>query len=276
MLTGANSGIGLSTCKLLSDNGYYIFAGVRDDRGFDFLTSQNIKNIEPVRLNLTDPEQITNAVKVIEKHCNGEKNFYAIINNAASALGGPIELMNRHTIKNSFDVNVFGIIELIQHLLPILRKDKGRIINISSTNAVVSLPYLGIYSATKFALDAISDSLRLELKKWGIPVSVIYPDVVKTPIFEKTIPLTYIEIETNDPEKQELYRNEFDNFVKVINKMVSKGVEPEVIANCILKCLQSPKPRISYIPEKNGKMTFLFKRLLSKKMLDKILIKQLK
>ena len=276
LLTGANSGIGLATCKLLSEKGYYVFAGVKDDRGYESLTNQNIQDIEPLRLDLTDSKQITDAVKLIEEKCIGEKKFYAIINNAAFALGGPIELMDSHIIKSSFDVNVFGIIELIQQLLPILRKDKARIINISSTNAVVSLPYLGIYSATKFALDAISDSLRLELKKWEIPVSVIYPDVVKTPIFEKSIPLSYNKIETNDPEKQELYKNEFDSFVKVINKMVSKGVEPEVIAKCVLECLQSKKPKISYIPEKNGKMTFLLKRLSSKKMLDKILIKQLK
>ena len=275
LLTGANSGIGLSTCKLLSEQGYYIFAGVRDNNGFEFLTSQNIQNVQPVRLDLTDPQQIADVAKRIEEHCSDENKFFAIINNAAFALGGPIELMDSHIIKNSFDVNVFGIIELIKQLLSILRKDKGRIINVSSTNAIVSLPYLGIYSATKFALEAISDSLRLELKKWNIPVSVIYPDVVKTPIFDKSIPLSYQKIESNDSEKQKLYKNEFDNFVKAINKMVSKGVEPEVIAKCILECLQSKKPKISYIPEKNGKITFLLKRLASKKMLDKILINQL-
>ncbi|MBN2612483.1 MAG: SDR family NAD(P)-dependent oxidoreductase [Bacteroidales bacterium] len=275
MLTGANSGIGFATCKLLADNGFYVFAGVKDQQGLDYLKEQKIENVEPVLLNLTNKQHLKVVVDKIEGYCKPPVKFHAIINNAGFAAGGPLELTGTDLIHQSFEINVFSPLELIKRLLPILRRDKGRIVNISSTNAIISFPYMGIYSATKFALEAISDALRLEIKKWGIPVSVIYPDVVKTPIFDKSIPLSYSSFETHTAQEKQLYRNEFDRFVNTIRKMVKKGVEPEVIAASILKCINAPKPKISYIPEKNGVVSFALKKLLSKKMLDKLLLKQL-
>ena len=276
LLTGANSGIGFATCKLLTQNGYFVFAGAKDNNGFKFLTDQKLNNIEPVLLDLTNKEHLTNVVKKIIAYCKDSNKFYALINNAAFATGSPIELTDIETIKYSFEVNLFGVIELINGLLPIIRKDQGRIINISSTNAILSFPYLGIYSATKYALEAVSDSLRMELSRWNIPVCNIYPDVVKTPIFDKSIPLSYKRIELYNQEKQDLYRKEYDAFIKVIYKLVSKGVEPDVIAKCILKCLNSKKPKISYFPEANGKITLILKKICSKKVLDRFLLKQLK
>jgi short-subunit dehydrogenase len=275
LLTGSNSGIGLATCKLLSENGYFIYAGVRTNEAYNFIKEQNLANVEPVLLDLTKTEQIKEATEKIKNACNSNGKFYALINNAAFALGGPIELADIDSVKHTFEVNLFGIIELIKNMLPIIRKDVGRIINVSSTNAIISFPFLSIYSATKFALEAITDSLRLELNKWGIKVSTIYPDVVKTPIFDKSIPVSFEHFKSNDPEKQDLYKSEFDSFIKTINKMVSKGVEPEVIAKSILKCLNARKPKISYIPEKNGKLSLVLKKFLSKKSLDKFLLKEL-
>lgn len=275
LLTGANSGIGFATLNLLVQNGYYVFAGAKDNNGIEFLNNRKQESVEPVLLDITNKEHIKNIVNKIQSVSNSGGKFYALINNAALAYGCPVEMTDAGMLRQMFEVNLFGVIELINSLLPIIRRDKGRIVNVSSTNAIISFPYLGIYSATKFALDAVTDALRLEMKEWCIPVSIIYPDVVKTPIFDKSIPFSYQRFESFDVNKQELYRSKFDVFVKAINKMVSKGVEPEVIAKCILKCLNSNRPKPSYVPENNGKLSFVLRRTLSKKMMDKVLLKLL-
>jgi len=275
LLTGANSGIGLATCKMLSQSGYYVFAGAKDDNGIKLLSDQNIKNVEPVLLNLQNNEHFTKVLDTIESYCKSKGTFHALINNAAFAIGSPIELTDIEGIKQSFQVNVFGLIELTKTLLPISRKYQSRIVNISSTNAFISSPYLGIYSATKFALEGINDALRIELLKWGIKVITIYPDVVKTPIFDKAIPISFNRFELHDIEQQKLYKTEFDMFNKLVRELESKGVEPEVIAKCILKSLTAINPQKSYYPEKNAKIKLFLKNILSKNMLDKILIKEL-
>lgn len=186
VVSGASTGIGAATAQQLASKGFHVLAGVRTSRDADLVRTHGV---EPVMLDITIPEHIENlAARVADDR---EQRFLrALVNNAGIEINAPVEVLPLDLWRSQFEVNLFGHIAAIQALLPALRKSRGRIVNISSVGGEAALPIYGAYAATKFALEAASDSLRREVAAQGIQVVIVQAGGVKTVMAERSGPLS--------------------------------------------------------------------------------------
>ena len=186
LITGASSGIGMTTAKMLLNDGYNVYCAAR--------RTELMKELEalgghPLYLDLTDDSSIKNCVDTILK---AEGHIDVLVNNAGYATGGSLEDTPMANARCQFEVNVFGLIRITQLCLPSMREQKsGRIVNISSMAGLFSSPFLGWYHAAKYSVEALSDSLRNEVKAFGIKVAIIEPGLIKTKLWE-CFPVRYL------------------------------------------------------------------------------------
>jgi short-subunit dehydrogenase len=272
IISGTSSGIGKACVKSLDERGFKIFAAVRNIKDYKKIKSETSKNIIPLLLDLGDEKTIRSAYSVVSENV-GESGLYGLVNNAAIAIGGPMEFMPLKDIRRQFEINLFGQIAMIQTFLPLLRKGGGRIINISSTNGWISFPFMGIYCATKYALEAISDALRLELQKWSIPVSVINPNKIISPIWEKSIEITNRLFNGLPGDARSYYDTVLSGVIKTIRKTADTALSPDIIVEAVYHALTAKRPKTSYLPSFETKILFLISRILPKKILN-IMIKK--
>ena len=174
-----------------------VFAGVRNLAAGDALQAKAGKAIIPVQLDVTDGESITKAADLVARHV-GEAGLSGLVNNAGIAIGSPLELIPLQQLRRQLEVNVVGQIAVTQAVLPFLRQAHGRIVNMGSIAGRGTIPMMGPYSASKHALEALTDALRLELYPWGIEVSIIEPGAVATPIWDKSMQIS-LDVESEMP-----------------------------------------------------------------------------
>ena len=172
IITGASSGIGEACALRLDRRGFHVFAGVRRISDGELLQQKTSDRLVPVLLDVTSQESIASAKELISAQIH-PAGLFGLFNNAGIPLGGALEALDLDDFRSQMEVNLIGAIAMTQAFLPLLRKGNGRIINMSSISGLIALPFVGPYAATKFALEAISDSLRVELKPWGISVSLV-------------------------------------------------------------------------------------------------------
>jgi NAD(P)-dependent dehydrogenase (short-subunit alcohol dehydrogenase family) len=173
LVTGASRGIGNSIATHLAATGWDVFAGVRSEEDAAKVKTAS-QRITPVILDVTNPDHLAALDDLLPERLD------AVVNNAAVAAGGPMEAVTPTELRRLLEVNVVGQLAVTQAVLPRLRRSRGRIVFISSVNGKVSFPLLGAYSASKFALEAAADALRMELKSWDIAVVVVEPAQTKT------------------------------------------------------------------------------------------------
>ncbi|RYZ99024.1 MAG: SDR family NAD(P)-dependent oxidoreductase, partial [Proteobacteria bacterium] len=165
IITGASSGIGKDSIRALRANGMGVIACVRNPADIPVKAEQGLQYL---RLDITNPELIRAAVAEVTRLLNGAR--VSLVNNAGSAVAGPVEGLSMERWREQFDVNLFGMIQVTQAFLPLVRKTGGRIVNVSSISGIFASPYLGAYAASKFAVEAMSDALRRELVNSGVKV----------------------------------------------------------------------------------------------------------
>src|SRR5688500_9161604 len=183
VITGASTGIGRACAIDLDGRGFRVFAGVRKDEDGERLRSER-PSIEPLRIDVTDAGEIAAARDRVGEEV-GERGLAGLVNNAGIAVPGPLEHLPLDEIRRQLEVNVLGQIAVTQAFLPLLRTARGRIVNIGSIGGRVALPLLGPYAGSKHAMEGISDSLRRELRPWGIEVSLVRPGPIATEIWER-------------------------------------------------------------------------------------------
>ena len=181
VVTGASSGIGADVAALLAHEGFLVYAGVRSDADAARVATLH-EHIKPVRLDVTDRESIDEAARTIAA---GGHVLRALVGNAGIAVAGPLEFLPVDELRRQFEINVFGALAVAQAFLPQLRASRGRLVLVGSISGRLSVPFIAPYSASKFALRALSDALRVELAPAGIAVALIEPSAVKTPIWQK-------------------------------------------------------------------------------------------
>lgn len=183
LITGASTGIGKASALYLDRLGFKVFAGIRKQTDVNNLQKESKGNLTPVILDVTKTESITAALGFIEKETGGE--LYGLVNNAGIGFGGALEATPLTEIQKLMEVNVIGLLAVTQAFIPLLRKSKGRIINIGSTLSLLASPGASVYSASKFAVRAITDSLRIELKPFDMSVILVAPGAVESALWEK-------------------------------------------------------------------------------------------
>ena len=247
MTLGAGAGIGRHAAETLANKGYTVFAGVRKQKDLDSLLAENkTSNLRPFLLDVTEKESIARAFELIETTlAETGLPFVALINNAGVLQVVPIELAEDKAVRSLMDVNFFGVLEMCREFIPLLRKHPGsRIINISSLAGIVSPPFNGIYSASKFALEAISDAMRRELEEFGIAVIVIQPGFVKTKMND-VMKGDMATIHTH-PIIVKYYAAKHLHFLKQGEEGVAVAPGPEVTSRAISEAVTSARPKTRY------------------------------
>ncbi|NGX32772.1 MAG: Fatty acyl-CoA reductase [Candidatus Anoxychlamydiales bacterium] len=238
LITGASRGIGLATAKYLANKGFRVYATVRDANSLD---TSKIKNVHFEILDVTDLQSIK---KTIHKIMIKEGSIDVLINNAGFALGGSLENLSMEDIQEQMDVNLFGAIRMCQEVLPHMRRQKsGHIINISSEQGVYGLPYGSMYSASKAALEAMSEALSIELLPWRIDVSIVEPGPVST---DFSLKMGTREIE-NDPYKKICdYMESSHKQKNDREKLESHYQSAEDIAKFLCDVIDAQEPQLRY------------------------------
>lgn len=272
VITGASSGIG-ETCALYLDKlGFRVFAGVRRQEDADKLKANASNRLTPIILDVTDAESIKAAAQTVDK-ATAQTGIIGLINNAGIGGGGPLEFLALDKIRSTFEVNVFGTIAVTQAFLPHLRKRKGRIINISSIAGLVTTPFTGSYSASKFALESFSNALRLELAPWNMKVSVVEPGSIATPMWNKGEEIREQLLVDLPAEAIELYGTMFENHKKIFAKASEGAESPQAVVDVILEALTSPQPQTRYLVGKDAKLMATVGKRLSDQRRDQVISK---
>jgi len=184
-----------------------------------------------------------------------------LINNAGIVVAGPLELVPIHQIRRQLEVNVIGHIAVTQALLPLVRIAKGRIINISSDNGALAPPYLGPYAASKHALEAMTDSLRLELRRWGIGVSLIEPGMVSTPIWNKSGAAAEAMAKATPPEAMGLYQADLEATRAAMQQLKTRTIPADRVVKEILRALTDRRPKARYFVTFEARLCFTALRI---------------
>lgn len=242
LITGCSSGIGLSTAEMLRSNGWKVFPTARKP---DDLDSLKLAGFDAVKLDVTSSESIKTALDRVMVKNDGKLG--AVVNNAGFGMPGAIQDLSRDAMRQQFEVNVFGLQELTNGLVPVFREQEfGRIVNISSVVGRISLPFMGIYSASKFALEAISDAQRVELSLDPISVSLIEPGPIRTRFSTNCAGEGEDKLDVGTSKFGSAYKQYFE---KRRNGGMSEDrfrLPPEAVAKKIMHALESPKPKIRY------------------------------
>jgi NAD(P)-dependent dehydrogenase (short-subunit alcohol dehydrogenase family) len=276
LITGASTGIGRATALRLGGAGWTVLAGVRAPAAGESLLGEAPAGarIIPLSLEVTDPAQVAQAAaRVAELAREGGSSagggLDALVNNAGIGLGGPLELIAPEDLLRQFEVNVFAQVAVTQAMLPALRRAQGRIVFTSSIGGRVATPFTAPYAASKHALEAIADALRIELRSSHVQVALIEPGSVATPIWEKgraEVQRTSIPVEL-----QEQYGHVQAAMGKVVEDTARRGVPAEQVAQTIERALTQRRMRARYLVGRDAKAMLALKRLLPDLVFDRVL-----
>jgi NAD(P)-dependent dehydrogenase (short-subunit alcohol dehydrogenase family) len=272
LVTGASSGIGESACRVLITHGYEVISGVRSQADADRLSQQLGASVHPVFMDVIDAD-VMNKARTRAAEIIGDGELVAIINNAGIAISGTVLHVPLSEWRKQFEVNVMGVILTTQLFFPLLIKyvSQGdphprRIINISSVSGLFASPFLGPYSASKFALEALSDSLRRELYMYDVQVVLIEPGNILTPMWEKA----KSSVPHLGPEYQAI-RDLKDRFIE---QNVAHSISVQAVDAIILKTVRDRKVRPRYLVRK-GKWGFRLIQMLPASWVDRMVRKKL-
>lgn len=274
VVTGASTGIGEASAKLLLDKGFRVFGSVRKQADADRLRSQFGANFTPLSFDVTDEAAVLAAAREVRSSLNGE-TLAGLVNNAGVAVAGPVLELPADEFRRQMDVNVIGPIIATQAFGPLLGSDpslkgpKGRIVMISSVAGKNGNPLSSAYAASKHALEGLSESLRRELMLFGIDVIIVAPGPVKTPIWSKGQQAVDTSRYTNSPYIPALQK--VRDFMQHLNSI---GLPPERIAEVVVEALTSPRPKVRYQIAPDP-MRHLMMAYLPKRMVDRIIAKRL-
>jgi NAD(P)-dependent dehydrogenase (short-subunit alcohol dehydrogenase family) len=275
VITGASTGIGAGCAIGCAQQGMTVFAGVRDLRAGEALQAKEGAAIIPLQLDVTDDESIKRAADTVRQRVGGA-GLAGLINNAGIAIGSPLEVIPLSQLRKQLEVNVIGQIAVTQAFLPFLRQAQGRIVNMGSIAGRGTIPMMGPYSASKFAMEALTDALRLELYPWGIHVSIIEPGAIATPIWDKSLN-TALDVEKDMPAGAKLlYEKAARQVREAVQEAAQRAIPVDAVVQAVLHALTSPRPKTRYLVGTDAKLRAFMSKWLPDRMQDWILKKALK
>jgi NAD(P)-dependent dehydrogenase (short-subunit alcohol dehydrogenase family) len=267
LITGCSSGIGYHCAKRLKEDGFRVFATARRDADVEKLKSEGF---ESCKIDLDDSKSIRDGLDWVLKQSHGE--LYALFNNGAYGQAGAVEDLTKDTLRAQFETNLFGTHDLTREIIPIMRKQGyGRIIQNSSLLGIVTLRYRGAYNASKFALEGLSDTMRLELDGSGVFVSLIEPGPITSEFRKNALKMFVKNIDLENTHFKELYKKKLKSLES--EKKIPYELGSEAVYESLLHALRSDKPKKRYRVTKPTIYFAFLKRVLSTKRLDWVLKK---
>lgn len=267
LITGCSSGIGYCVAHGLRKRGYQVFATARKTADVERLAAEGFK---AMRLDLADPQSVQDAVHELMLRTNSE--LYAVFHNGAFGQAGALEDLSREVLEQQFATNVFGWHQLTVALLPLLRqRNEGRIIYNSSLLGFVALPFRGAYNASKYAIEGLADTLRLELADTDIKVCLIEPG----PITSRFRANALQSLRDNVNILQSVHRDKYQGAIKRLEKVGPAApftLPPEAVLEQVIAALESPNPRARYRVTFPSHLFWVLRRLLPTRWLDQVLL----
>ncbi|MGW3995555.1 SDR family oxidoreductase [Amycolatopsis sp. NPDC004772] len=264
VVTGASTGIGRATAQRLAADGFHVLAGVRTEAA---AAEVKAGRVEPVLLDITDESQVT---ALADRVRADRRPLRAVVNNAGIAVNAPIEALPPAEWRRQFEVSVFGQVAVIQALMPALLQSKGRVVNIGSTGGKVAMPGFGAYSGAKFAMEAISDSLRREVAPFGVTVAVIIPGAIRTKLTERGNATAERLIAGMTPEQRARYAGLTKAFRATTEAWGVNGLDASVAAEAVSKAIRERRPRTRYTVGRDAAVMTRLTHLVSDRLLDRM------
>ena len=241
LVTGAARGIGRATTLRLAAAGWDVIAGVRRPQDGDSLADSGQGRVRPVALDVSDAEQIAALAPELTAGLD------ALVGNAGIFVGGPVETVAPDELRRQLEVNVVGQVAVAQAVLPHLRASRGRLVFVSSVAGRISTPMFGVYSASKFALEAVADAMRMELAPWGIRVSVIEPAQTDTDLWRHADEQLDETVAGLSPEHRNLYAKHLEGFRKTIPRSQRAAAPADGVAATVETALAATRPKARYV-----------------------------
>ncbi|MFL5868007.1 MAG: SDR family oxidoreductase [Thermoleophilaceae bacterium] len=271
LITGSSTGIGEATAIHLKGLGFDVHAGVRKDDDAERLSGMGLT---PVKLDVTDADSIASARAEVEEASAGR--LAALVNNAGIAVAAPLEYLPIDQLRNQLEVNLIGQVAVTQAFLPMLRAAKGRLVNVSSIGGRIALPLAGPYAASKFALEAVSDSLRRELRHLGVEVIVIEPGGIKTPIWQKGNATADEMLKDVPYEAEQLYGDLIQAVrAETVKIEQERGLPPSAVAEVIGTALTAGKPKTRYLVGRDAKLRAAIAKRVPDRTMDSLIARAL-
>src|SRR6476646_7673544 len=267
VVTGASTGIGAACALDFAGRGMTVFAGVRDPRAGEALAAKGGPSLIPITLDVTDEPSIARSVETVQRVI-GDSGLGGLVNNAGIAIGSPLEVIDLSQLRKQLEINVIGQIAVTQAFLPLLRRGRGRIVNMGSIAGRGTIPLLGPYSASKYALEALTDALRMELQPWGIQVSIIEPGAIATPIWEKSA-----------KEAEDLEASVGEEAIRIrdaIAQAAQRAIPPEAVVRAVHHALTASRPHTRYLVGADAKLRAWMVKWLPDRVQDRVLAWALK
>ena len=251
VVTGSSSGIGLASARRLAGAGWRVYGGVRSREDADALSELGVT---PLELDVTDAEQVAAAAAAVGPSLDG------LVANAGIAVAAPLELVPLDELRRQLEVNVVGQVAIVQALLPALRSAQGRLVLMGSVGGRSALPFLGPYAASKHALEAVADSLRLELRPWGVAVAIVEPASIRTGIWEKGAARAEELTRSLAPESASLYAGPVERF-RAVALARGPGEDPDRVARVVEQALTVRRPKARYLVGRDAHLRAWLERL---------------
>jgi NAD(P)-dependent dehydrogenase (short-subunit alcohol dehydrogenase family) len=267
VVTGASTGIGAATARELAHRGFHVLAGVRREADTDGLRSERI---EPIILDITVADDVAAVAERVMRD-GSRRPLRALVNNAGVAINAPVETLPMTDWRWTFEVNLFGHIAMTQALMPALLSAKGTVVNITSIGGKVAMVTYGAYAGSKFALEAVSDSLRREVADFGVKVVVVEPGSVKSEMAERGIASVHRITATTSADQHQRYDALADAVIAQTRSFASSGVPAERAAKVIAKAVTASRPRTRYTIGRDAATISRLARLASDRFLDRML-----
>lgn len=272
VVSGASTGIGRATALHLDSIGLRVFAGVRRDQDGEALRAEASSRLTPLRLDVTNPEDVARAAQVVGDAVR-DSRLAGIVNNAGIAVSGPVEFVPLEQWRKQFEINLFGVVAMVQAFIPLLRENRGRIVTTGSLGGRLAQPMVAPYCGSKHALEALHDALRIELLPWGIKSSLVQPGAVKTPIWNKGLESGAEMLRDAPRQLRDLYGAAVEIATRMAVHENETGVEPIVVARAIEHALLSPRPRTRYPVGRQARLLIPLTRFMPDRLKDELLLR---
>jgi len=267
LVTGASSGIG-ETCALrLEAAGYRVFAGVRRADDGERIRGRASGRVDWTPLDVTDAAQIAAAARAVGDAV-GDGGLAGLVNNAGIAMGGPLEYVTSDDLRRQLEVNVVGLHAVTRAFLPLVRRARGRIVHIGSISGLVAAPFTGPYAASKHAVEALADALRLELAPERIHVSVVEPGQIRTAIWDKGLSQFQGFADRVPAEGIARYGGRLKVFRWILESAPRRAGAPDLVAEAVLHALRARRPRTRYVIGRDARLRLWLSRLLPDRAMD--------
>ncbi len=245
LVTGCSTGIGKATALHLDKLGFQVFASVRRDGDAQALCAEGSERLTPIMMDVSDGKSIAAAASQV-RHVVGEGGLRGLVNNAGVAFHSSLEFASLDDLRWLFEVNFFGALAVTQAFLPLIRKARGRVVNISSASELVPAPFHAPYTMAKLALGGLTNALRLELGPFGVQVSSIIAGSIDTPIWERAYELSETITGRQPPEAETLYGRRERIFREYMAALGRRGIDPQQVARVIARALTDRRARHTY------------------------------